>query len=333
MELLEKDLNLIPDMKYIKFEPAGDHTLITTWEGYNSLSQVSIASVIEKECIIDNKTLKMMKLLIKGLTKLTINVSAFSFVVKSANGTYTGKKITPERDISNTFNFESCKIYPYSSEIIGKAIGFASDNSKARPVLQGVNIGEKGVVATDSFKMYVYGAGNSNCDSITVDKKFLNKICKFGFKEIKSDGNQVCIIDDKGVSWYSVLLDGNYPDVNRILENKGEELSLDVNALSKPIALAISSLEEIKDDILELKGEVFFSCKDKKLTISTNLYRNEFDVNAIDFEFNLFAKHTKLIVDLDVKKVFYKDSKHPLFMELAENEIAMFLPLTKKGGN
>ncbi len=333
MELLEKDLNLIPDMKYIKFEPAGDHTLITTWEGYNSLSQVSIASVIEKECIIDNKILKMMKLLIKGLTKLTINVSAFSFVVKSANGTYTGKKITPERDISNTFNFESCKIYPYSSEIIGKAIGFASDNSKARPVLQGVNIGEKGVVATDSFKMYVYGSGNYKCQSITVDKKFLSKICKFGFKEIKSDGNQVCIIDDKGVSWYSVLLDGNYPDVNRILENKGEELSLDVNALSKPIALAISSLEEIKDDILELKGEVFFSCKDKKLTISTNLYRNEFDVNAIDFEFNLFAKHTKLIVDLDVKKVFYKDSKHPLFMELAENEIAMFLPLTKKGGN
>ena len=79
-------------MKYIKFEPAGDHTLITTWEGYNSLSQVSIASVIEKECIIDNKTLKMMKLLIKGLTKLTINVSTFSFVVVSANGTYTGKK-------------------------------------------------------------------------------------------------------------------------------------------------------------------------------------------------------------------------------------------------
>jgi len=137
----------------------------------------------------------------------------------------------------------------------------------------------------------------------------------------------------KFMARYSVLLDGNYPDVNRILENKGEELSLDVNALSKPIALAISSLEEIKDDILELKGEVFFSCKDKKLTISTNLYRNEFDVNAIDFEFNLFAKHTKLIVDLDVKKVFYKDSKHPLFMELAENEIAMFLPLTKKGGN
>lgn len=330
MELLEKDLNLIPDMKYIKFEPAGDHTLITTWEGYNSLSQVSIASVIEKECIIDNKTLKMMKLLIKGLTKLTINVSTFSFVVVSANGTYTGKKITPERDISNTFNFDNCKTYPYSSDIIVKAIAFASDNPKARPVLQGVNIGEKGVVATDSFKMYVYGAGNSKCKSITIDKKFLNKICKVGFEEIKSDGNQVCIIDKRGVAWYSVLLDGKYPEVDKILSNKGEELSFDINTLSSPIALAISSLEEIKDDILELKGDVLFTCNDKKLTISTDLYQNEFDIDSVDFEFTLFAKHTKIINDLDIKKVFYKNSKSPLFMELSENEIAMFLPLAKK---
>ena len=87
--------------------------------------------------------------------------------------------------------------------------------------MQGVNIGEKGVVATDSFKMYVYGAGNSKCKSITIDKKFLNKICKVGFEEIKSDGNQVCIIDKRGVAWYSVLLDGKYPEVDKILSNKG----------------------------------------------------------------------------------------------------------------
>lgn len=329
MELLEKDLNIIPDMKFIKFEPAGDHTLITTWEGYNGLSQVNIEGVIEKECIIDNKTLKMMKLLIKGLNKLTITVSS-SFVVKSANGTYTGKKITPERDISNTFAFENCRVYPYSSDIIGKAISFASDNSKARPVLQGVNIGEKGVVATDSFKMYVYGAGNSKCESITIEKKFLNKICKFGFEEIKSDGNQVCIIDKRGVAWYSVLLDGKYPEVDRILANKGEELTLDINELSQPISLAISSLEEIKDDILELRGDVFFSCKNKKLTISTDLYQNEIDVASIDFEFSLFANHAKLINELEFKKVFYRDYKSPLFMEIADNEIAMFIPLSKK---
>ncbi len=178
--------------------------------------------------------------------------------------------------------------------------------------------------------MYVYGAGNSKCKSITIDKKFLNKICKVGFEEIKSDGNQVCIIDKRGVAWYSVLLDGKYPEVDKILANKGEELSFDINILSNPIALAISSLEEIKDDILELKGDVLFTCNDKKLTISTDLYQNEFDIDSVDFEFTLFAKHTKIINDLDIKKVFYKNSKSPLFMELSENEIAMFLPLAKK---
>lgn len=327
MKITKQDLSLIPEMDFIKFEPLSYQTKVTAWNGGLSrvVAVLTIDGEINKECIISKKVFQVIKRLIGKADDINISVTK-TFNVSSPAGNYRGAIVDNIMDPNYSLDLESMKEYPFPSGVISRAVEYANPGHK-NPTLTGVNIGENGVVATDSFKFYMYGAANDDVSNIICDIGFLKQAAKNEFKSIKSNGHQVVIVDNKGIQWSSNLIDGRYPPCQKILSNKGELLDLPLNDIIPIIETAVFTLDEIKetDGGANFKGIVNFACKNNKLVISTDKFENEVEVkDCKDFKFSIFAKHAALMCGVEIKGIYFKNSKLPIMIEGRENENLIF---------
>lgn len=327
MKITKQDLALIPEMDFIKFEPLLYQTKVTAWNGGLSrvVAVLNIDGEINKECIISKKVFQVIKRLIGKAEDISISVSK-TFNVLSPAGNYRGAIVDNIMDPNYSLDLDSMKEYSFPSEVITRAVEFANPSHK-NPTLTGVNVGENGVVATDSFKFYMYGSANDDVSNIICDISFLKQAAKNEFKSIKSNGHQVVIVDNKGIQWSSNLIDGKYPQCKKILANKGELLDLPLEKIIPVIENAIFTLDEIKekDGGADFKGIVNFTCNNNKLVISTDKFENEIEVeNCKDFKFSIFAKHAALMCGVEIKGIYFKNSKTPIMIEGREKENLIF---------
>lgn len=324
MQISKENINLIPEMAYIKFEQLEGQTRITAWDNAQLVAQLCIPNEINKTCIVRKKTIQMMRALCKNQPQVDVNVTS-TFNVSSTNGKYRGGIVTPEFDMNVSFDETKMNIYKYDSSILLRAAKFTSPNAKG--ILQGVNVGEAGVAATDSYKAYCYGTPNDGIPSITLDLKFIEKISKYGFSEIYSNKNQVMIVDSLGINWYSTILDGEYPRISKVFQSSIESLEFNFETLHDAIDLAIESHTEIKDDPKDIRGYVDFLSDGKEITIETENYQNIFKIESRNFRFRLAAVPLKLLNTLEVKDIYYSASNRPIIVKIGENEKALFLPI------
>lgn len=324
MQISKSNINLIPEMAYVKFEPLANQTRITAWDNAQLVAQLCIPNEINKTCIVGKKTIQMMRALCKGQQAVDVNVTS-TFNVSSLNGKYRGGIVTPEYDMNVYFDETKMTIYKYDSAILLKATKFT--NTNARGILQGVNVGESGVVATDSYKVYCYGTPNDTSESITLDLNFVERISKYGFIEIYSNKNQVMIVDSLGINWYSTILDGAYPKLAKAFQSSLNILDLDFEVLRDAITLAIDSHSEIKDDPKDIKGYVDLKSDGKQVTISSENYQNTFEIGCQEFDFRMAAHPLKLLNSLKIEKIYYSAANRPIIVKIGESEKALFLPI------
>lgn len=324
MQISKENINLIPEMAFVKFEPLANQTRITAWDNAQLVAQLCIPNEINKTCIVGKKTIQMMRALCKHQQAVDVNITA-TFNVSSLNGKYRGAIVTPEYDMNVYFDETKMTSYKYDSTILLKAAKFT--NANARGILQGVNVGESGVVATDGFKAYCYGVPNDSSPNITLDLKFIERISKYGFSEIYANKNQVMIVDSLGINWYSTILDGTYPKLGKVFKSSLNILDLNFEVLRDAITLAIDSHTEIKDDPKDIKGYVDLKSDGKQVIISSENYQNTFEIECQEFDFRMAAVPLKLLNSLGIEDIYYSASNKPIIVKISEHEKALFLPI------
>lgn len=115
--------------------------------------------------------------------------------------------IMPKLDFANEVNIDIDKLKTASKFV-------ASDNKK--PILTGVNIGKKQIQATDSFFAY-RSEIEPNETTITLTTTFINEIEASGVVNIKFN-NSLSYYLGEGIIIIGVLLDGNYPSLERLFD-------------------------------------------------------------------------------------------------------------------
>lgn len=175
---------------------------------------------IEKNFAITDSTLLAIS---KLQPDVEVKLNDKSIIAVSKKGRYTGKYIDPNFACPN-MNYENN--FPVDLDILNKAANFSSTNEK-KPILTGVNINSRGdVVATDSFKVYLYKGENENNDnsSITISSnliKVANSIFDNKLLFINYNRNSVAF-NFENITVVGRLLEGTYPSlvsIFKMLEN------------------------------------------------------------------------------------------------------------------
>lgn len=324
MQITKEKVNLIPDMDYIKFEPFNGQTQITAWDKTNQfIAQFCIPEEINKPCIVNQKAIQMLSKLCSTKEPANVNVTT-TFNISSSKGKYRGSIITSEFDMGVYFDETNMITYNYDSSILATATKFTSE--KSRGILKGINVGESGVVSTDSYKAYCYGIPNDMVGNVTLDLKFVDRLCKRKFNEIHSVGNRIMIIDALGVKWYSTVLEGTYPKT-KALFSISNRVDFDYTILKESVDLAIDSNEDIKGDSKDIKGYVDLKSDGKQIMIASENYQNTFEIECEEFDFRMSAVPLKLLNSLNVKEFHYIGEKKPIIVKMSEHEKALFLPI------
>lgn len=258
----------------------------------------------------------------------------------------------------NDINFE------LNAKVLKRCIehtAYATSNQETKPILTGLNFkGEKGVLATtgcDSYrfgKMYVPFKSNDECSfDFTLPTKTVNETSKLLTNEDDdiqlSAAQRGLIIRTKDLLIKTRLIDGNYPDINRLtppLENSLFTLKLNVKELlaklinntivadlSKPtttlriykvdgeVKFELSSHSEIGDSIEEL--DVIEYKKNEKF--------NDDEEYLLAFN-NQYLQETLKRIEEDEVTIYFNGVTNPFIVkpkvdeDKADNELHLLLP-------
>lgn len=328
MKIFSDDLSRFPEMELYRFTPNSDGltTLVEAVSGVISAS-FSIQGLIEKRCVVTKKVIAMIKKLIAGLSEITISVTQKSFIVKSQFGSYTGQYMDDSMDFISS-NTENLIAYNYNDSIVKLATNYCS-NDKKIPYKHAVQIGEKGIVATDSFKFFIHGEPNSNCNYCVIDKDFFKFQKKFSC--IKANKNIVQIYDDESaITWTSPLVDSIYPNIKPAFLQKPPAIDFTMDDLGLSLDMAISSLDTVSFKDNQFHGVISITKKGEALKIETANYSNTIQDEDLvsNFSFEIYAGYAALLSG--ARKLFYKDGGPLIYGELDESTTIIFILYAKK---
>ena len=181
---------------------------------------------IEKDFCIDLKSLEMVKV----LYPCDITITDKSFIIKSNKGKYTGKLLSEGLFNLSTSNYND--VLSIDIDTLVKASGYVSKNDK-KPILCGVRIDENGnVYATDSFRAYFYRESESlSQNGITIPTSFINLVKSLSNENnIKINyNNNILVVMFNNIKIFGRLLDGNYPNMSKILERKNNATLIEID--------------------------------------------------------------------------------------------------------
>ncbi|MBM7645535.1 DNA polymerase-3 subunit beta [Scopulibacillus daqui] len=146
--------------------------------------------------------------------------------------------------------------------------GFAVSTSETRPVLTGVNWniqnGNLNCVATDSHRLAsrtisIDADENAEYKNIVIPGKSLNELSKIlddssgEWVEIVITESQI-LFKTKHLQFYSRLLDGNYPDTNRLIPTESKtDIILSTKALLQAIDRASLLAKEERNNVVKFR--------------------------------------------------------------------------------
>ena len=204
--------------------------------------------------------------------------------------------------------------------------------NKQRPILEGINFGKNGIIATDSFRLSQCKMNINDEMNITIHKNDILNLIKI----LPSDENLEISYNDreilfafKGFLYKTKLLEGNYPNVDRILENNYDKfIKLNKNELKE--CLERNNVFNSEFIVME------FSENKIKIINKTNEYGNcleEMDCNC-DFNLKIAFSYKYLLEAIntfenDEIEICLKDWNKPFIIicENEENNIQMILPI------
>lgn len=252
------DINLLPkklnDINY--FKKVNDGCEIYSYnerlEQRNEVIVVKLPMQIEKDFCIDSKAIEM----VRKLNPDQITIDSKSFIIKGQKGKFTSRLLSEQLfDLSQTDLSDEIQIDFVS---LVKASGYVSKNEK-KPVLCGVRIYDNGdICATDSIKAYFKENDTQKVtEGITLPVNFINLI-KTTFNNLKvvkfRYNKNIVMLEESNVKIYSRLIDGNYPNMEKVISNVSfaTSVDVDVNELRDRIEIA-SSVDSGEDKRIIIK--------------------------------------------------------------------------------
>lgn len=317
MKINKSDINKIIELEFIEFKPQDEKTIITSFDTKKGVkARFEIDGAINAVATVNSKTIKMMKTLVSNQDDVEINVDK-KFIIKSKLGTYKGELL--ESNPHSSIVFKKVSSFDMDNKTIENALLFVSKNS-IRPLLTGINISETGVVATDSFRLYLNGTqGDKN---VTIDSEIFNLVRNKKITEINVSDNLVEIETD-GINYYGRVLDGNYPTVQPLIArfNNLHELNLDFNKIKEFINLAVISGSD--------KTIISIENIENKLVIKNNEnYEIDTDIKVNnECQINLNTEATKMLLKFDFDTIKY--SKQAVIFETKDDEKILLLQVKK----
>ena len=329
------DVNLLPkklnETNFFKKNENGGCTLYS----YSPRKNITIICElenfeIENDFTVNEKVIDMIRIL-SPITSL--NITDKQITIKSTKGNYKA------RLLENTYMIPAFEFKDKITIDINRlkiASCFASTTGKT--ILTGVNINSNGdIFASDSFIAYRYLANldlpeNAYEKSITIPNEFIGFVAKEFNETVDiyfSSNRTTCMICDKNIKYVSRLLDGIFPNVNKVYQNNvgGENLVFDLEEFKQKFNIA-------KEVGKGFENYILLTFEDGKLIAKGN---NEYEVElkpenqSIDYSFAVaYDKLIPLINNVKNSKLVFKyvDGLKPLFVEDGQNEY-LILPLRK----
>ena len=228
------DINLLPkklnDINYFKKAEQGCeiYSYNSKVEERNEVIVIKLDDCeIEHDFCVDSKAIDMVKV----LYPCEINVTDKSFIIKSKKGKFTAKLLS--ESLFKLASDDYSKSLNIDINILTKASGYVAKNDK-KPILCGVRIDDNNnVYATDSFKAYFYRTTNElSQNGITIPLNYINLVKSLIDKNeinIKYNNNILMTRINPNIEIYGRLLDGNYPDMSRILKNRANATLVEID--------------------------------------------------------------------------------------------------------
>lgn len=238
------DINLLPkklnEINY--FKKIDDGCEIYSYnerlEQRNEVIVVKLPMEIENDFCVDSKAIEM----IKRLNPAEISITNKNFIIKSSKGKFTSRLLSESLFDLSQMDYANSIIVDFDKLL--KASGYVSKNEK-KPVLCGVTVCDNGdIYATDSFKAYCYeGSELKAQNGITLPINFINLI-KNTFNKLEKINimynNNIALVEENNIKIYSRLIDGNYPNMEKIFSNivNARLVNFDIDELRDRIEIA-----------------------------------------------------------------------------------------------
>lgn len=268
---------------------------------------------------VDDKAINMLNLLapIKS-----VNIDNICMTIKGTKGNYKARFIEgnitlPNLDLENKTTLDMYRL---------KIANRFTSNKETRPILTGVNIKSNGdIYATDSYMAYRYKSGVEAVElsEITIPRTFVDFIGSLFTENVELRFNSSsCLVKKDNVYYISRLLDGKYPDVERIFNNVkiGNKVVFDLEDLNEKLNIA---------SVLEFNGDYsVINFKNNTIKVRTeNPYDAEIVVNHDnDYEFNIALQRLKSVlinIDSNELKLNYEGALKQLYIEENGNEFIL----------
>ena len=219
------------------------------------------------DCVIDDNGYKLLKV----LPELnTIEISGGTVLVNKKTKIAIFNANMPdfaERETDHQVNISSVNL--------ANAFKFIGDNL-SKPILKGIFVGETGtIVATDSFKMYIYDNGESN--GIVLSPELVKALIDANSDFVLKYNDRFAYAEFESYIVYGRLLQGNFPHVFGLFTPSGNIYSFDYEKLKKSLeigSLTKARVVEINDKKITFAGEVNSYIDDTDLEIKINLSFN-----------------------------------------------------------
>lgn len=255
------------------------------WDKNRDVFTITNTNIQEEFCL-DQKGMDMFLKFKNPEIKLGKTLQVKSGKLKANIKLCNEALVMPNMDFTSSFKLDVNKL-----KIANKFVS----TTQQRPILSGVNVSDCHVTATDSFFAYRVEC-ESDCN-ITIASQYINVLTSASNEvEIKCNKNTIaCEIDD--VVYIGRLLDGKYPDINKIFSVPNNKASINKQELKQ-----LLSFSNNKDDYvifdnnkLIIEGENNFEADieldincaiclsiDRILTVINSIQEEEIVINYSD---------------------------------------------------
>jgi hypothetical protein len=197
-----------------------------------------------------------------------------------------------------------------------------SNNNGTRNILQGINLSNTGISATDSYKAYFKGLQNEE-SNVTISKEFVSMLLKISDEEeiqiYFSDTRCFAKISDN-IKVYGMLLNDPYPKINKLsaINENHTEINIDKAKIKEAINL-LRFDESTAFDLVSQNDVLYIQTE----TLSIEVGNASVAVNCCLSKESLFAFNL-----LDNAKVYYASPLIPLHLK-TETVSIIIVPMRK----
>lgn len=206
-------------------------------------------------------------------------------------------------------------------ETLKYAINFVGTDIK-KPILTGVNIGNKCVNASDSFSAYSKEFNIDPAINITIPKTFIDELGKAtkGTIQFKTDKKVLYArVDD--TEYYSVLLEGNFPNVAGLFAKVKE-------SVVKEITIDKATIQDILNYVMISDGNIILSDYQIAITGENTNIQSMCALNMDEMSIILSLAKVRIaiaVIEDNEINLKIKSDKQPLIL----NDNVLLLPKTQ----